>query len=103
MHHELNIHDRLQSSQPFQEAKWRLDLQLGITKCNEDNFKAYHITGAQFILVLRMPPTYSTLSSLDVISTVQAQCPVYCEHTARTKMGKLAPRLKKHVNSDHKF
>lgn len=30
MHHELDIHDRLQSSQPFQEAKWRLDLQLGM-------------------------------------------------------------------------
>ena len=26
MHHELDIHDHLQSSQPFQEAKWRLDL-----------------------------------------------------------------------------
>lgn len=58
-----------------------LDLQLGMTKCDEDNFKVYHITGAQFILVLRMPPTYSTLSSLDVISTVQAQCRYTCEHS----------------------
>lgn len=58
------------------------------TKWDNDDFKAYHIKVAQLMLVLRMPPTYPTLSSLDVISTVKAQCPVHCEHTTCTKMGK---------------
>ena len=75
------------------------------TKCNEDNFKAYHIKVAQLILVLRMPPTYYfELFRCYIHSpgTVPGNT-AHCECTARTKMGKLAPRLRKHVNSNHRF
>lgn len=43
------------------------------TKCNEDNFKAYHIKVAQLILVLRMPPTYY-FELFRCYIHIQAQC-----------------------------